>query len=223
MFVCFSGVVVLSSTDCSSCSSSGCSGHSDITEPGSPYSSPGPGDASPEPGSSEESEDPRPPDPAWPFVDEDSNSKCLRKRPYPWKGVIASSTPKRMRIEEQEAEEAAIAAASAAATPSSNNNSSCTANSNNPPSPAQHAPPPPPPPPTTTTSGRKTRPERMQHQKQWPLAGKLLDAKGQIKITEYFKTQAKAKKGFKKELEIKLFPAQVMPPRTRISGFCCMI
>lgn len=198
--LCFSGVVVLSSTDCSSCSSSGCSGHSDITEPGSPYSSPGPGGASPEPGSGEESEDPRPPDPSWPFVDDDSNSKCPRKRPYPWKGVIASSTPKRMRIEEQEAEEAAMAAASAAATPSSNNNSSCTANSNNPPSPAA---PQQPPPLLQLTAARKTRPQQLL-QKQWPL-----DAKGQIKITEYFKTQAKAKNGFKKELEIKLFPAQV--------------
>jgi hypothetical protein len=216
MSVCFSGVVVLSSTDCSSCSSSGCSGHSDITEPGSPYSSPGPGGASPEPGSGEESEDPRPPDPgAWPFVDEDSNSKCPRKRPYPWKGVIASSTPKRMRIEEQEAEEAAIAAASAAATPSSNNNSSCTANSNNPPSPAQQ---PPQQQQQQSIAVRKTRP---QQQKQWPLAAaKLLDAKGQIKITEYFKTQAKAKNGFKKELDIKLFPAQVIEGFGFFSLFC---
>jgi len=140
---CYSGVVVLSSTDCSSCSSSGCSGHSDITEPGSPYSSPGPGGASPEPGSGDE--EARPPDPGWPPFTEEA---ARRKRPYPWKGVIAASTPKRMRIDDV---------------------------------------------------------KRPPAQKQW----QLLDAKGQIKITEYFKTQVKAKSAFKKELDIKLFPAQV--------------
>ncbi|XP_065333327.1 zinc finger protein jing homolog isoform X1 [Cloeon dipterum] len=167
-----SGVVVLSSTDCSSCSSSGCSGHSDITEPGSPYSSPGP---CPAPGSpdeflqgSEESEDapspksdPRPPDPDadWAYDDEDGNN--LRKRSYPWKGMqIANLTPKQMRVEDE----------------LDNNNAN--------PSPQQ------------------TR------KKQWPVAGKL-DAKGQIKITEFFKTQVKAKSSFKKEIDVKVFPAQV--------------
>ncbi|KAF4521152.1 hypothetical protein B566_EDAN012918 [Ephemera danica] len=101
------GVVVLSSTDCSS-SSSACSGHSDITsDPGSPYSSPTSAAlCSPEefPGShSEESEDsppspsavdelttlsdePRPPDPiCWPsFNTDDKPSRLTKKRPYPF-------------------------------------------------------------------------------------------------------------------------------------------
>ncbi|XP_059486175.1 zinc finger protein jing isoform X2 [Neocloeon triangulifer] len=169
-----SGVVVLSSTDCSSCSSSGCSGHSDITEPGSPYSSPGPCAAPGSPADDDdaflrtgsESEDapsptavdPRPPDPDWPpaFAEEDSNP---RKRPYPWKGVQIAN--KRMRVEDEEA----------APTPDNNN---------------------------------QTR------RKQWAGgANSKVDAKGQIKITEYFKTQVKPKNGFKKELDVKLFPAQV--------------